>query len=100
MLNLAIKYALEFLGANKITLGVFENNPSELWCIKQWDFKKLKQKILSIIIYLIRSGEILKCNMNNNVLPMAKSLYFWGNDLMTGENQWIIISRSILNFAP
>lgn len=34
MLKLAMKYAFEFLGAQKITLGVFEDNPSAYNCYK------------------------------------------------------------------
>lgn len=39
LLKLAIKYAYEFLGAQKITLGVFENNHSALFCYKAAGFK-------------------------------------------------------------
>lgn len=38
LLRLAIKYADEFLGAKKITLGVFENNQSALYCYKAAGF--------------------------------------------------------------
>lgn len=44
MLHLAIKYAFEFLGAKKITLGVFENNPSALWCYKAVGFQEAEEK--------------------------------------------------------
>ncbi len=38
MLNLAIKYAFEIFGAEKITLGVFDNNPSAYYCYKSVGF--------------------------------------------------------------
>lgn len=50
------KLPWEFLKTIQVHYGV----------IKQWDFKKLKKKILSIIISLIRIGNLLNCNMNNN----------------------------------
>ena len=40
LLRLAIKYADEFLGAEKITLGVFENNQSALYCYKAAGFRE------------------------------------------------------------
>lgn len=38
MLNLAIKYAFEIYGAEKITLGVFDNNASAYYCYKSVGF--------------------------------------------------------------
>ncbi|WP_331654746.1 GNAT family N-acetyltransferase [Anaerosporobacter sp.] len=40
MLKLAINYAREFLGAIKITLGVFENNDSAISCYRAVGFKE------------------------------------------------------------
>lgn len=39
MLNLAIDYAQKQLGAKKITLGVFTENPSAIACYKSVGFK-------------------------------------------------------------
>lgn len=39
MLRLAIKYAFEILKVQKITLGVFENNPSAYHCYKSVGFQ-------------------------------------------------------------
>lgn len=39
MLQLGVKYAKEILGANKISLGVFENNESAYHCYKAVGFK-------------------------------------------------------------
>ena len=40
MVQLAIKYAFEFLGAEKVTLGVFDNNPSAYHCYKAAGFRE------------------------------------------------------------
>lgn len=40
MVRLATKYAFEFLGAEKVTLGVFDNNPSAYHCYKAAGFKE------------------------------------------------------------
>ena len=39
MLNLAIQYARDDLGAKKITLGVFENNAEAEYCYRAVGFK-------------------------------------------------------------
>lgn len=41
MLQLAIKYAFEILKVEKITLGVFENNPSAYGCYKAVGFQDI-----------------------------------------------------------
>lgn len=41
MLQLAAKYAFEFLGAEKITLGVFENNPNAKYCYQSLGFQEI-----------------------------------------------------------
>ena len=40
MLRLAVRYAFEFLKAEKITLGVFENNPSAYRCYRAAGFRE------------------------------------------------------------
>ena len=42
MLLLALKYAFEILKVNKVTLGVFENNPSAYCCYKAAGFKEIQ----------------------------------------------------------
>lgn len=39
MLRLSLKYAFEIMKADKVTLGVFENNPSAYYCYKSAGFK-------------------------------------------------------------
>ena len=40
MLRMAIRYATEFLGVEKITLGVFENNPAAYRCYQSVGFQE------------------------------------------------------------
>lgn len=44
MLQTAIRYAFEMLRAEKVTLGVFENNPSAYFCYKAAGFEEIKQE--------------------------------------------------------
>lgn len=39
MLRLGIKFAFEIYGAKRVSLGVFENNPSAYFCYKSVGFK-------------------------------------------------------------
>lgn len=38
---MAIKYAFETLGATKVSLGVFENNPSAIHCYEAAGFNRV-----------------------------------------------------------
>lgn len=42
LLQMAIRYAFDMLGAKKITLGVFDNNPSAYYCYKAAGFTEIK----------------------------------------------------------
>jgi len=58
MLQMAISYAFDMLKAEKITLGVFENNPSAYFCYKAAGFREIpmeKEFIFEIL------GEQWKC---------------------------------------
>lgn len=46
MLNLAIKYAFEIFGAERITLGVFDDNPPAYYCYKACGFTENGEDIL------------------------------------------------------
>ena len=39
MIRLSLKYAFDILKADKVTIGVFENNPSAYYCYKAAGFK-------------------------------------------------------------
>lgn len=41
MMQMAMRYAFDMLGAKKVTLGVFENNPSAYYCYKAAGFKEI-----------------------------------------------------------
>ena len=43
MLKLGLKYAKDIYGANKVSLGVFENNESAYYCYKATGFEEVPQ---------------------------------------------------------
>ena len=43
MLGMAVKYAAEFLGAKKLTIGVLDNNPGALRCYLGAGFREVPQ---------------------------------------------------------
>ena len=43
MLGMAVKYAAEFLGAKKLTIGVLDNNPGALRCYLGVGFREVPQ---------------------------------------------------------
>ncbi len=55
MLSLALKYAFEIYGAEKVTLGVFENNEPAHYCYKSVGFMDAGEEIYTI------NGETWKC---------------------------------------
>ncbi len=55
MINLALKYAFEILKAQKVTLGVFENNAPAHYRYKSAGFKDIGEEIYTI------NGEKWKC---------------------------------------
>lgn len=42
MIQMAMQYAFDMLGAEQLTLGVFENNPSAYYCYKAAGFKEIE----------------------------------------------------------
>ena len=58
MISLSLKYAFEILKAEKVTLGVFENNPAAYYCYKSAGFKDSKY---SDCKYYNVLGESWKC---------------------------------------
>lgn len=50
MLLLAKKYAFEILGAKRLTLGVFDNNPGAYYCYKAAGFKEMGKEITMEIL--------------------------------------------------
>ena len=45
MVSLAVRYGFEFVGAKKISLGVFENNIAAISCYRACGFKEVKTEI-------------------------------------------------------
>lgn len=58
MIQMAIRYAFDMLQAEKVTLGVFENNPSAYYCYKAAGFKEIEME-KKIILELL--GEQWNC---------------------------------------
>lgn len=52
MIQMAIRYAFDMLQAEKVTLGVFENNPSAYYCYKAAGFEEIEmeEKIICEIL--------------------------------------------------
>ncbi len=55
MLRLAINYAFDMLKANRVDLGVFDNNPSAYYCYKSVGFKEYGEHFCDIM------GESWRC---------------------------------------
>ena len=58
MLQLSLKYAFEILRVEKVTIGVFENNPSAYFCYKSVGFKDVQSDESE---YYSIMGEKWKC---------------------------------------
>jgi len=58
MIRLAVKYAFEILGAEKITIGAFESNPAAYRCYKKAGFNDAEQ---DEPIYYSVMGEQWRC---------------------------------------
>ena len=58
MIQMAIRYAFDMLKAKKITLGVFDNNPSAYYCYKAAGFREIPTEQESVFTIL---GEKWKC---------------------------------------
>lgn len=58
MIQMAMRYAFDMLKAEKITLGVFDNNPSAYYCYKAAGFKEIPMK--EDVVFEIL-GEKWKC---------------------------------------
>lgn len=58
MLELASRYAFDILKVEKITLGVFENNPAALYCYKAAGFQEVASEGIQ---YYNMLGEKWKC---------------------------------------
>ncbi len=55
MMTLALKYAFDVLLVQRVTIGVFENNPSALYCYKSVGFREVGEEHYNIL------GEKWKC---------------------------------------
>ena len=58
MVDLAVKYAFDNIGVNKISLGVFENNSNAIKCYKSCGFQEIKTDVIESYECM---GEIWNC---------------------------------------
>ena len=58
MLGMAVKYAAEFLGAKKLTIGVLEDNPGALRCYLGAGFREVPQ---AEPVYCELLGQRIRC---------------------------------------
>ena len=58
MLGMAVKYAAEFLGAKKLTIGVLDNNPGALRCYLGAGFREAEQ---AEPVYYELLGQRIRC---------------------------------------
>lgn len=68
MLQLAAKYAFEILKVQKITLGVFENNPSAYHCYKAVGFKDVALESPEYYHILGENWKYLELELDNRQL--------------------------------
>lgn len=64
MLQMAIRYAFDMLKAEKITLGVFENNPSAYYCYKAVGFREIQPEKDFIFEILGEKWKCIELEMN------------------------------------
>ena len=66
MIQLALKYAFEIFGAEKVTIGVFENNLSAFHCYKSAGFEEVETKEKEKCCVLGEEWSILELEMNKS----------------------------------
>ncbi len=63
MLRLAVRYAFDFLGAEKITIGVFENNPQAYRCYRAVGFRDVTDGPTEVYHVLDKDWKCLELEM-------------------------------------
>ncbi len=66
MILLSVKYAFEIFKAEKITIGVFENNPSAYFCYKSAGFKDIPSKTPEYYTIMGEQWKCLEMEINKN----------------------------------
>ena len=64
MIQMAIRYAFDMLKAEKITLGVFDNNPSAYHCYKAAGFREIPMKKDIVIEILGEKWKLIELEVN------------------------------------
>lgn len=72
MIRLALKYAFEIIKAEKVTIGVFDNNIQAYHCYKSVGFREIKAVEREIFRFNGENWEIIELIMNKNDYKMLK----------------------------
>ena len=93
LVSMAVRYACETLGATKVSLGVFENNPSAIHCYEAAGFHRVPRREVESYNCL---GETWNCiEMELNAISHKKSL----KD-MTLEELWELFPIVLTSHNP
>jgi len=72
MLKLGLKYAFEVLKVKKVTIGVFENNPSGYYCYKGVGFKEVPMEKEEIVLINDEQWKIIEMEIQQQEYFMTK----------------------------
>ncbi len=64
MIQMAVRYAFDMLNAKKITLGVFDNNPSAYYCYKAAGFQEIPLEKVIVLDILGEKWGIIEMEVN------------------------------------
>ena len=64
MIQMAAQYAFDMLKAEKVTLGVFENNPSAYYCYKAVGFSEIVTKQEVVLEMLGEKWKVIELELN------------------------------------
>ena len=66
MIQMAAQYAFDMLKAEKVTLGVFENNPSAYYCYKAAGFSEIVMKQEIVLEMLGEKWKVIELELNKD----------------------------------
>ncbi len=75
MVQMAVQYAFEMLKAEKITLGVFDNNPPAYYCYKAAGFREIPMEQQAVFEMLGEEWKIIEMEIIKNVVISRKTCY-------------------------
>lgn len=66
MIQMATRYAFDMLKAEKVTLGVFENNPSAYYCYKAAGFSEIVMEQEIVLEMLGEKWKVIELELNKD----------------------------------